>query len=488
MIKIYVLLIYCLVAESSMSGQNYGHTIIPFEGNSTTIQLEFIDQDLYIPVLGFGDSLSVVVIKENESVHTFQYDSISISKDGMHYMNNNFIFYGKQRSNTRDLRIMTTDNLLNRESITPFSYNGDYDFPTSATILDKSMYMLYLYDITDTNFKGMGLAKYSQGSGAEFISLYNNEIRRSFPWNIITTDDDNLLLSNRINYFEVPGGFGQLVKVDTSGNIIWSVEGDDRFSNGNSQALVAELSNGNIVQAYQIDKSQDLEFLNMGFGWYPTQFNYFESDGTAIKDTIFGAPDNVDFTILKLIEGKDDYFFSTGYYFDAGEKNYYGLLTKYTNDGNVAWSRKYRHPDFEIDYVAHSLIDIVEHDTGDITVLGSINSIPNDSNRIWLMKLNANGCFNADPCGEIVVGVNEHINKTYPSIDLNPNPSNGIFHFPKELQSKNLEVLVFNTSGAQVYDCKVSGGVLDIRHLNKGIYHVITKSDGGSFASKVLVL
>ena len=100
-----------------------------------------------------------------------------------------------------------------------------------------------------------------------FYQLKNSEIELSLPWKLISTIDNNLLMSNGIHYFDKLGRYSQLIKLDTLGNIIWNVEGEDRFSNGAASALVVELSNGNIVQVYKIDKSQDLEFLNMGFGW-----------------------------------------------------------------------------------------------------------------------------------------------------------------------------------------------------------------------------
>ncbi len=288
------------------------------------------------------------------------------------------------------------------------------------------LYCGFKVDFKNSNHREIGIKKIDTLGNEIWSKDFNTDELRSYIWEMLPTKDSNLVVSSKIEFYKKALSYGQLMKLDSLGNIIWKIDGTEYFSNGATPAWIAELSDSSIVQTYEIDKSYDDNFPGEYSDW-PIRMKWFDKDGNPTHEKLLVYP-HLDETYFNQIEaGKGDYFFGFGTYVVGEPTDYitvysYGLLTKFANNGDTIWTHRYQYNAFDSNNVYFHIKDIEELDNGDIVALGDI-FVPGQVSKIWMFKVNSEGCFGEDSCDEVQRTKVLELENDFIPLKVYPNPT-----------------------------------------------------------------
>jgi hypothetical protein len=286
----------------------------------------------------------------------------------------------------------------------------------------------------------------------------NTELKVSQNFKMVKSGEDFLMSSWIHQDLSIKS---QVLKLDQDLNIIWEYVDERGEGFGLTPHLITELSNGNLILSKPVNKSNDWDYAVNN--WYPepTQFTWLDSDGNALRDSVYLGPGGNPQYIRDVTKGKGDYFFSCGSWVHPETDAEMGWIVKYDNEGNKIWDRKYRHGQYDSDERSHLIQQIIELDDGSIIALGNI-LIPGESGA-WLMKLDSDGCYEDQDCGENVVLATEDkvVANTLLSYSY-PNPS-------ASGQSVTFDIGEEQIESISVYD--MNGGLIKKQEVvtNKGV-------------------
>lgn len=483
-----------IVFFSSISlDAQYENRIIEFEteiGGVTPNSMVLYNSNLYVSILHFDDNSNIVssiaeINSQLELLDIFYLDSFAMARIGLNIVENDLIVFGKNRSIADQLIhgkfSMTNWNFERTELFT----SSEFNFPYSQVDLNGAYYLSYADDFNDGSIRREGLMKINEGGEIVWRNTYNESIERSQPWQMIVSSDDHLLVSSGIHYFDAFGRYVQLKKIDVEGEIVWSSEGE-RVRSG-SPVWVADLSSGNIVQSYEVDRNLHPDYLVNDWNDKPTVLLWYDSEGSEIHNQTINFPRKDLLHYSNIEEGSGDYFYGYGNYQKGieGDDQYYGILTKYTNEGAVLWSHRYQHLSFEGTNALHNITDIIEMDNGDIVTLGTVQPFGGRS-EIWMMRLNKQGCLGAENCEEIVV--TDILETENQNVKLSPNPTNGIIMIDGENSHNILEVQVIDLNGRLLSIIKPVERMIDLSNLASGMYTIRMKLSDDSYITDQIIL
>jgi hypothetical protein len=345
--------------------------------------------------------------------------------------------------------------------------------------VDKYIYISFLDDYNNGKHREIGIKKIDTLGNEIWSKNFNIDKKLSYAWEILPTFDNNILISTGVNYNNKIGRYSQLTKIDTAGNILWRTEGNEEFEDGAIPNWIAQLSDSSIVESYKIDKWGDLEFIKNNWSFYPTRLKWYDKNGIPTHESLIIIPKEDELYFNQIEVGKGDYFFAYGMYVDddtlpdSYNYSYHGLLIKYTNAGDTVWIRKYQNNSIDSTNVAFSINDIEELDNGDIVAMGIIRKT-GENGRIWLFKVNSEGCFGEDSCGVYQRTIVHEIEKSVVDLYVFPNPASDIItvNLPHIGMWENWTL--YDISGKQVrkgvIDKRLDFTITNLSNLNSGIY------------------
>ena len=458
-----------------MHGQEYFNRIIPFEfGNPNPAQLLVKDKDYLIPVIYPDSASSIIRYSKDHEIDYFHVSNFDFCRSSLSIIDDGLYSFAKDRSKAKALKLGKFNDGFEFDWKVDIDTEGEYNFATNSIALSGHVYSSYFMEYDGGAVRQIGLTKHSTGGTEIWNEIYNEDIELSYPWVIRPSMDNHILLSAGVHYFDSFGRYSQITKIDTSGEVVWKFEGDEAFEHGATPGWIAELSDSNIVQSYRIDRSADPEFIANDWYGYPTRLLWLNSNGQQINEQLIIHDAHHELTLSNLISGKGDYFFAIGR-FVLPDWEYYGSITKYSNDGDVIWSRLYRHPDFnEIDNF-HYIRDLVEFDNGDLAFVGTISPLSGTTD-IWLMRVNSDGCLGlgTNLCGDVVIGNSTSTKeKSDKTISIFPNPTTGYCKIAG-LDNEQVSLLnIYNTLGHLVHtERQPDLDNINISSLQSGIYFV----------------
>ncbi len=481
--KLFLLIIVTL-NSIHLYPQEYFNNIIPFDfGYPTPIQLFLYEDDYYIPVIYFaqqGDISTIVKVHNTDKkVDYFHYENFVFSTSAMLNINDRIYVYAKDRSIKNDLRIKKLKKDFSTEWTKSYFTNGEFNFPTYACTLDNYIYISFLIDFDDGKHREIGIKKIDTLGNEIWSKNYNTQDKLTYPWEISPTLDHNLLISAGVNYTYKIGRFSQLTKIDTAGNIIWRTSGEEEFENGAVPDWIAELSDSSIVMSYVIYKRHDIDFVLNKWNYYPTRLKWYDKDGNPTHEALVTTPQYDQVYINQLEAGKGDYFYAYGMYSQndttAGSYSnlYYGLMIKYTNSGDTVWLRKYQNNLLDSLDVAYMINDIEELDNGDIVCMGSIENFT-DRGRIWLFKVNSEGCFGEENCDELQRTEVLDFATGNKKLNIFPSPASDKIYIELPVQEKWQKWKIYDLSGSVIKDGLVKNpkdfSISGLSGLNPGMY------------------
>lgn len=171
----------------------------------------------------------------------------------------------------------------------------------------------------------------------------------------------------------------------------------------------------------------------------------------------------------------------TGYKFSPFSHRV-GYMLNTNNEGDSLWYREYENL---FEYESNNYLYGVESTTdGGYVAVGAVSPYPPDTGNhdVWVIKVDSLGCESWDMCW---TGVKEQITlreaqelKIYP----NPTASVVVIYIPKENESENHKLIIFDMYGHKIKETDIppheTEKQIDVSSWNSGLYSVITYNKG----------
>ena len=493
-----MLVLFIIISFNNLLSQEYFNRIIPFENeNPNPIQFFKNSNENYIITSlnyyqGIGSSSLINYNWITNETNRINLKGYALTRKSFGIINKRFYLYGNcETGNQRSFLIRFNQDFVALDTSfynTTLGKGG----ATTSTFFNKCIYGGNIDDFNNGAHREIGIKKIDTLGNEVWSRNYSQDNNLNYIWELDIAIDSNILMSSRVVYNGVYGGWPQLIKLDTAGNILWQNDSNEGIVDGSTPVWIAQLSDSNILQSYVIDKRNDPEFGMNNWNWHPIRLKWFDKNGTPTHEKLLTFPrlDNMYFNQIEA--GKGDYFFAYGQYLHQIPNDYlndykYGILTKYNNAGDTIWTHKYQHPVFDTNNVSFEIKDIEELDNGDIVVMGDISK-PGDRNKIWLFKVNEYGCYSADSCNEIVVGTKDFIDigKEALRVNIYPNPASSEITVELPIDIKWKSWTIHDLKGRKVKSGSFNSGlklqtsnikVTDIQP--SGVYLLRVKDDKG---------
>jgi hypothetical protein len=320
---------------------------------------------------------------------------------------------------------------------------------------------------------------------------YGTQAKYNVAHTFTPTLDNNLFISQITSYAQPNSRATRLIKINTDGDIIWEKESKENLESGSVSVNITELSDSNIVQMYEVNMQGDPDFDGWLWNYTPTRLKWFDKNGNSIKEQLLKVPRIDDLLLYQLETGKGDYFFTYGSIEIETEKLYdydHGIIMKFDHNGDTLWIHQYKHPDYIDETASHTILDIMELDNGDILTLGRIDGF--DYTKVWVMRLDANGCFGEEECDEFITPIDTMETDTiaHGDIVLYPNPTTGLIYLDDIWISQIDEINVFNCLGKKVFGKKnITNNEIDLYNSPPGIYFLRIKLIGKNIYTERIV-
>ena len=243
-------------------------------------------------------------------------------------------FVGKFDSN---FEILDTTLFINK------SGNGGI---VNAAINSDNIYCISADDIIPEFHRQINIHSFDSALNYKWDYNYNSSLKATYTWESAVLNDQ-LILSNAVIYNELSGRYSQINAIDDQGNIVWEYLGTDEFLNIASPAWMCILENGNIVQSFEIDKSDDQEFMTYNYDLSPTKLLLFSDDGELIDSSLLTSPLNEEESFLKLRAISQNNFIGIGAYNDYENREYRGFISKLNASLDTVWTKIIHHSKYQ---------------------------------------------------------------------------------------------------------------------------------------------
>lgn len=480
--------LYLIIISIFMVGQSFAqpfyNKIIPSNSFQppSAVNLLYHDDKLLLcygyiseDIDGDREKSSIIVLDtfDFEKIREIIYDSIDTGLIGLVSNNDRLYLFGNSNKpiSNKAVRVAELNGDLNQKWLKTYPALYSRCFAIKVKGHNNSFYV-----ISQEDFHSV-YSKYGLEGNQIFNKTYiPPDLNSNTPFEIFSTSDNNLVLSSYITFNSKEGSYGQLTKIDTSGNVIWNYV-SDKDSDYGIPFWATELSNGNIVQVGEVDRYNP---NNTEYWDYPPLLRWIDKDGNFIKDTLIRTrPRLGEVNITGLQQGKGDYFFSYG---DKDiDDEQWGWVQKIDNEGNILWSHLYRHIDYRGKGQYHYLSHILEENNGDITVYGDIFDFNVPKGYLWLFRVNKDGCFGNDNCVEeevLFTSVNNMV-ANINEIKIIPNPTDNRIKVMLTEKLTSCDLFITNLNGQVVYKKKdYSNDDIDVSNFINGTYIIRLESIG----------
>ncbi len=468
--------------------QQYGHILFTIPEQNLLPNSFYQLEDRFIVPTIYPDTISSVISFDSEGEeridflyeNNFKFASYPYTRIG-----DQLFFYAKDRRIENDLRIRKQN--LGFEMIWEKKYqvSEDYSFPVTLLSIDDYLYTTAINQRTEPYQRVINLKKIDTLGNVIWSKNYGDNLQRSLAYQAKVTMDKNILISAKRDVYDVNvPAHSQLLKVDTAGNIIWHAIGMEQFPNGATRTSVAELSNGQIVQGYDVDKWGMPDWIAAGWNESPFRIDWYDADGNFLFYKYLLSPITEEVGSVNLINGQGDYFFAIGNTRNVETQEEHGFILKMNHQGDTIWTKKYQHPGYTEAGNWNKFRDMIELENGDLMLIGTAAKlVVGEDIPVWVMRVNEHGCLGGTECGDIVITSTNELEKTLVNaIKIYPNPLQD--RLTLEFSTADFsftEIHIFNTLGTSVYRQTNASNIreIDTSQLSPGIYFMLLKDKSG---------
>jgi len=488
--NIFNYIIICYLSLSSIWGQTYfnaSYEIPPSLEGANVINGQLIDNKIYAGVLHFNGPILATsiatVFEDNMDVVTIA--DIACGLDCLMYDGDKIFIHGNFNLIDNKISLMKLDWDLNPEWHQSFHLDGDFASNQRAKIVGDDVFLFSWSEFFEGPVNGLTNLRKLDLDGKEIWSKdYGQENRINNPWDLAIDESDCLYTATAIVEQGDNNARGEIKKLNENGEVLWSTRLIEFLPNGASPVYVSVLSNGNLVAHGE----RDLVEGEHNYYREPPIIYILDQEGKILSDTTLLNNNPVELTFSEIISGRGEYFFAFGHEVHWWDNEFWGVIFKFNNDGELIWKRKYQHPDFKEDplLLTFQIDDLIELESGEIISIGEINTFSSNTSHLWMMRLSQDGCLSDNNCGEEVI-------TSTSEISISPQLQVRI-----HLENENISVLsdyLYDISTVTIYDlyghkiqtenCSDDTCDFKLNINNSGIYIVNVKFvDGMRYSEK----
>jgi hypothetical protein len=457
--------------------------------NLSVLNFKLIDSSFYIVSIYFGNELTtkssfVKFSCDEQKTEMYNLDSFGVSIGNPLYFEDYLVLYGKDRNFNKSIEIKMVDREFNELSSNIVPTKADLDWPSPPVTIGNNIYISSY--IEDGEQEYSMIASLDVNLSERWKKYFNEEYPYSYPFGLDVSIDNKILATSNVLDGDSRRFYNQLLKLDTSGNVIWEFFNDEELRDGAVAPYFTTLSDSSIVISYTVDRFGDRTFPNH-LHPFPYKLIWLDHQGNLIKRKYYHTPRGNAIFILGLESGLQDgfYFFGTIEGTDIGGIK--ASLVKLDNFGDTVFYRSYYHPEYPLGEHQFYARDIHEFENGDIAVLSMINT-STDFNKIWIFMVDSNGnCLHEDCISEGgLVGFQTH-EVNYNQLTLYPNPTSNIISWLSEIQLKEVKILDFLGRVVDERDPNLFSNELNVSGLSSGTYFILGKGiDDKIYRSKFI--
>ncbi len=485
------------IFSEGLYGQLYGHKLFPIGNKSLNASGIFLNNNdrAFVPVVYYpGDTSTVITFDQQGGnrldieVPNFLFPVFSFT----HIDGDNF-FYGKDNTienNLQIIRIDTTNQMIWQKS---FQTNLDASFPNDIVTIGNDLYITAVNDRTEPYHRRVNVKKIDVSGEEIWTRNYNSASYISYPTKMIVSSDDNLLLSAIFRHqLSVPFTTSQITKINSLGNVVWEVLGLEKARDGAVRVDVAQLSNGNILQLYEVDKFDDFEYRSV-YNPFPVRMDWYDPNGSFLFHKYIEYPKLEQFERGNVTAGNGDYFFLTGAHLDNElPSERYGVVTKFNNQGDTIWAKQYYHPNYPEPNDRRFIRNLIELDNGDLLLLG-MTGAQGSFNEVWFMRVNEHGCFGTTECDDLVTSTETELDFSLLDIKIFPNPATDILQITSAADRPIQRARLYDFNGQTLVEMDLpnngqSSLDISVAEFPEGNYILSLELKGGKVVTEIIAL
>ena len=489
MIRLIFLIIFLLTSQVVTSQISY---IIPFDEASPNAADLILQDDRYIvPAIHFTlegrATTTFETARAQGEFYTIAYrqEDFSVSLHPYAFIDSKVLAFGKDRSLSSGLRVCIMEEGYLCDTTVAFETNEIHDFPLDASKYGDNFLICY-YSGEDNNVGHYGLALIDSELNVIWNVRDSTDTRSKYTGEMTIAANQDILTSYNYDSYDRFGTYAGISRVNHGGSFLWNYTGDDRLDLANTNVDHAELSDGRIVMAYEVNKTQDADFFWNNWWPLPTKLVWLSAEGDSLGEQLQVYKQLRTSRMRDLYAGRGDYFFGYGTKEDA-DRVWRGEIIKFTNDGDTIWNRLYEHPDFAADDVKYEIRYVREKEDGTIAVLCDIRP-QGERTQMWLFELNEHGCFgDFTDCGELLSVATEEVDipdQQRPLIV--PNPTSRYVQVSMPYDQSLVSLALHTVHGERLPATMSDTGQVDLGSAPPGVYLLTLRSAEGLYTERVV--
>ena len=442
------------IFSKGLHSQFYGHKLFPIENKSLNTGGMTIGSNysrVFVPTVYSGDTSTVITFDiQGNSRLDIEIPLFSFTRSSFVNLNGYNFLYGKNNAILNDLQIIKMDTVNQIIWQNNFQTDLDFSFPNDIVAMDDYLYISAVSERTEPYHRRINVKKIDISGEEIWTRNYNSTSYISYPTKMIVSSDDNLLLSAIFRHqLLVPFTSSQITKIDFLGNVVWEVLGMEKARDGAVRVDIAELSNGNLLQLYEVDKFDDFNYGSV-YNPFPVRMDWYDADGNFLFYKYIEYPNVEQFERGNVTTGKGDYFFLTGAHLNNEIPiERYGVVTKFNNQGDTIWTKQYYHPNYPEPNDRRFIRNLIELDNGDLLLLG-MTGVQGSFNEVWFMRVNEHGCFGTAECDDLVTSTETELDLSLLDIKIFPNPTTDILQITSSADQPIQSATLYNFSGQKL--------------------------------------
>lgn len=477
-----------------VGAQNYMSKVFPTESLNLPRNMILKGEYIYISTInGIGTDYGTTIRKLDEHLNlitTIDMIDFVVGDESFYAKDDQFYAYGNNRVISNFNTFKAFDENLNEYNSVNYSTGTSNNYTAASILINDNIYTITEDIIEQYEDEILWFNKIDLEGNQIWTKKYGTQYTRNFASEMLETNDGYAIAS--ISHVENSKIIGEILKMDENGNEIWKYTQDEPIATtglGIQDQWISILEDGKILAATTADKHGDPIFIFNEWYKYPQKLTWLDQNGVFLKDTLILSPRYEEIYIAKLQKSNTGGFYGLGYWGGTTSiDRWNGWIFKMTNEGEMLWSRKYKHEGLGSGY-SHYIYDLIELENGDIITVGSINGLGVQG--LWMMKLNSDGCLSDGDCGVDVIATStvELHDGSIQDAMVYPNPSNGLFNIDPEILKKIKSLELYDMQGAklQAWSSQIPNS-LDLSSYQTGVYVLKAQLESGEIRTMSLYL
>lgn len=263
--------------------------------------------------------------------------------------------------------------------------------------------------------------------------------------------------------------YAHLAKFDEEGNLLWVDRlYQEQFLYGE---VLKRLPDGNFAGSVMIDSfiAEPISINNL------PMITKFDKDGNILWEFI--PPSIGRQYLLSMSVTGDGSILAYGKMWNPENfpENYQGWIAKISSDGELLWQRGYFLD--EMPAAFFEFRDVDECPDGSLVAVGTTEVVETSNYNAWVVKLDSEGCFDADDCtgyNNLIVGTEEVPTIDIKKVEFFPNPTTTSLTILSNDINKHRSVQIIDVFGKTIINIELAPNQdkIDISLLSSGCYFV----------------